>query len=63
MPTTPMVTIGSAKFQLRFFLAEILFNLLHNFAIDPINIPLLITSMLGTTIVSTLVVVIPTLND
>jgi hypothetical protein len=61
--TTPIVIVSSAKLQLKFLIVETPPNLLSNFAIDPISTPLLTTSMLGATIVSTPVVTISTSSD
>jgi hypothetical protein len=58
VPTTLVVTVGSAKLQFKFFIAKTPLDLLPNFATNPISTPLLTTSMLGATIVSTLMVVI-----
>jgi hypothetical protein len=63
VPTTLIVAAGSAKLPLKFLHANTPLNPLPNFTTDPINIPLLTTSMLVSTIVPTLVVVIPALND
>jgi len=63
MPKTPVLTVGSANFQFKFLTIETPLNLLPNFAIDPIEIPLLTTCMLGATTISTPMVVIPALND
>ncbi len=63
VPTTLVVGVSSVKFQLKFLIIETPPNSLPNFAIDPISIPLLITSMLGTTIVSTPMVVILASSD
>ncbi len=61
MPTTLVVVVGSAR--LKFLTAKTPPNPLPNFVRDLISISLLTTSMLGATTISTLVVVIPTLND
>jgi hypothetical protein len=63
MLTIQVVIVGNSKLQLRFFLAKTPLNLLPNFVVDLINIPFVITFMLGTTIVSTPMVVIFALND
>jgi len=57
------LVIGSAKLWLKFLTVEIPPNPLSNFVIDLIRTPLLTTFMLGTTIVSTLVVVIRASSD
>ncbi len=61
--TTIVITTGSAKLQLKFLTTKIPLDLLPNYATNPISIPLLTTSMLGTTIISTPMVVIPTPSD
>jgi len=63
IPTIPVVAVGSAKLWFKFLPTNIPFDPLPNFAINSISIPLLTTSMLGSTIVSSLMVVIPALND
>ncbi len=63
VPTTLVVGVSSVKFQLKFLIVETPLNSLPNFTIDPISIPLLITSMLGTTIISTPMVVILASSD
>ncbi len=63
VPTTLVVVVGSVELRFKFLLIEIPLDPLPNFTTDPISIPLLTTSMLGITTISTLVVVIPTSND
>jgi hypothetical protein len=63
MPTTSIIVVGSAELQLKFLLAEILPDPLPNFVEDLISTPFLKTLMLGSTIVSILMVVILTLSD
>jgi hypothetical protein len=63
MPTTPIVVVGSVEFQFKFLTIETPPNPLPNFSRDPISISLLTTFMLGATIVSFHVVIIPTPND
>ncbi len=63
MPTTLVVITGSAKLQFKFLIIKTPPDPLPNFVANPINTPLLITSMLGTTTVSTHVVVIPTSSE
>jgi hypothetical protein len=55
--------VGSAELQLKFFPVETPPDLLPNFVVDTISIPLLTTSMLRATIISTHVVVIHTSSD
>ncbi len=62
MPTILVVYDGSVKLQFKFLHAKTPPSL-PNFVVDPISTPFLITSMLGTTTISTHVVVIPTLSD
>ncbi len=57
VPTTPVEVVFSAKLQLKFLITKTPFNSLPNFVIYPINIPFFTTSMLGTTTISTPVVV------
>jgi hypothetical protein len=63
MPITLVVDVGSIELQFKFLLAKTPPDPLPNFAADPISIPLLTTSMLDATTVSTLVGIIPTLSD
>ncbi len=63
MPTIPIVVAGSAKLQLKFLIAKTSPNPLPKFVADPINISLLTTSMLGTIIISTPMVVIHAPSD
>jgi hypothetical protein len=63
MLKTLVVIAGSSELQLKFFIVKTPLNPLPNFVVDPISISFLTTFMLGIIIVSTLVVVIPTLND
>ncbi len=63
VPITPIIIVGNVIFQFKFLFVESPPNPLSNFVAYPISTPLLTTYMLGATIVSTLVVVIPTSND
>jgi hypothetical protein len=63
MPITLIVVVGSVELRFRFLLAKTPLDPLANFVANPISTPLLTTSMLGAPTVSTLVVIIPTLND
>jgi hypothetical protein len=63
MPTTPVVTAGNAELRLKFLTTDIPLDPLLNFVTYPINITLMTTSMLGTIIVSTHVVVVLALSD
>ncbi len=58
MPTTPTIVISSVKLQFKFLTAKTPPNPLPNFVANPINTPLLTTSMMGATTISTHVVVI-----
>ncbi len=58
-----MIVIDSVKLRFKFLITETPLNLLPNFVADPINIPFSTTSMLGTTIVSTSMVIIPASSD
>jgi len=61
--TIPVVVIGNVELWFKFVTIEIPPNSLPNFVVDPINIPILTTSMLGVTTVSTPVVVIFASSD
>jgi len=63
VPTTPIVSIGNIVFRFTFYFAEIPFNSLPNFVVDPISTPLVTTYMWGATTISTLVVVILVSSD
>jgi len=63
MPTTLIIAVSSVELWFKFLTTKIPFDPLPNFATNPNNIPLLTTSMLGATIVSTLVVVILASSD
>jgi hypothetical protein len=63
VPTTPITTVGNVVLPLNFLPTKTPFDPLSNFVVDPISTPLLTTSMVGATNVSTLMVVIPTSND
>jgi hypothetical protein len=58
-----VVTIGSVAFRLKFLPAKTPPDPLPNFVINPSNTPLLTKSMLGTTTISTPMIVIPTSSD
>jgi hypothetical protein len=53
------VDVGSVKLPLSFLPVKTPFDPLPNFIVDPINTPLLITSVVGTTTDSAHMVVIP----
>jgi len=63
MPITPIVVVGNAELWLKFLTTETPLDSLPNFGVNPISTPLLTTSLLGTTIVSTPMVIIPTSSD
>jgi hypothetical protein len=63
VPTTLVVASNSDELQHKFLPIEIPPDPILNFPIDPINTPLLTTSMLDITIVSTPMIVIPSLNN
>ncbi len=63
VPTTLVIVVGNVVFPFNFLPVETPPNPLPNFFADPISIPLLTISMVSTTIVSTLVVIIPTSSD
>ncbi len=63
MPTTLIVAIDNVEFWLRFLPFKTPLDSLPNFVVDVISIPLITTSMLGTTIFCIHVVVILALID
>jgi len=63
IPTTLVVVVGNLELPFNFLPIEIPPYLLPNFVVHPISIPLLKTSMVGATTISTLVVVIHASND
>ncbi len=63
MPTTLVVVGNSVKLQLKFLIAKTPPNPLPNFAVNLISTPLLTTSMMSATTISTLVVVILAPSD
>jgi hypothetical protein len=63
MPTILVVIIDSVELQLKFLTIKTVLDPLPNFVANPINIPFLTISMLGATIVSTPMVVIPPPSD
>jgi hypothetical protein len=61
MPTTPIIVKSSLELGLKFLPVETPHDLLPDFVVDSISIPILTTSMLGVTTVSTPMVLIPAL--
>jgi hypothetical protein len=59
----PTIAKGNVELQFKFLIAKTPLNPLPNFATNPINISLLTTFMLGATIASTLMIVIPASNN
>ncbi len=63
MLTIPIVVVGSAEFQLKFFTTETPPNPLPNIATNLINTPILTTFMLDATTVFTPMVIIHASSD